>query len=219
MEELIKYFESLETRLAAAEQSVAAAEERLMAQNQQITALEAKIAELENRPAPEPQVIEKIVEVEKPVEKIVEKIVEVEKPIEKIVEKIVEVEKPVVVEEPLTEEEPVEITETTETTETTEPTEPTEPTATPVAQEKPSPKAAIYGKAVDDIRLAISLGDRFLYQRELFGQNAERMQRTLTELNELSSFDEAMDYIARFNWDTESKTYQQFLVTLHRRFG
>lgn len=200
MEELIKYFESLETRLAAAEQSIAAAEERLLAQNQQITALEAKIAELENRPAPEPQVIEKIVEVEKPVEKIVEKIVEVEKPV-------------VVEEEPLTEEEPVEITEPTETTKTTE------PTATPVAQEKPSPKAAIYGKAVDDIHLAISLGDRFLFQRELFGQNAERMQRTLTELNELSSFDEAMDYIARFNWDTESKTYQQFLVTLHRRFG
>lgn len=205
MEELIKYFESLETRLAAAEQSIAAAEERLLAQNQQITALEAKIAELENRPAPEPQVIEKIVEVEKPVEKIVEKIVEVEKP--------------VVVEEPLTEEEPVEITEPTEPTETTETTETTEPTATPVAQEKPSPKAAIYGKAVDDIHLAISLGDRFLFQRELFGQNAERLQRALTELNELSSFDEAMDYIARFNWDTESKTYQQFLVTLHRRFG
>ena len=204
MDELIKYFESLETRLAAAEQTVAAAEERLLAQNQQITALEAKIAELENRPAPEPQVIEKIVEVEKPVEKIVEKIVEVEKPV-------------VVEEEPLTKEEPVEITETTETTETTKTTE---TTAAPVAQEEPaSPKAAIYGKAVDDIHLAISLGDRFLFQRELFGQNAERLQCTLTELNELSSFDEAMDYIARFNWDTESKTYQQFLVTLHRRFG
>ena len=204
MDELIKYFESLETRLAAAEQTVAAAEERLLAQNQQITALEAKIAELENRPAPEPQVIEKIVE----------KIVEVEKPVE-----ITETTETTETTEPTETTETTETTEPTETTKTTEPTEPTEPTATPVAQEKPSPKAAIYGKAVDDIRLAISLGDRFLYQRELFGQNAERMQRTLTELNELSSFDEAMDYISRFNWDTESKTYQQFLVTLHRRFG
>lgn len=53
---------------------------------------------------PQTKIIEKIIEVEKPVEKIVEKIVEVEKPIEKIVEvekptekvveKIVEVEKP-----------------------------------------------------------------------------------------------------------------------------
>ena len=204
MEEVIKYFESLEARLAAAEQSLAAAEERLIAQGQQIADLEAKIAELEHRPAPEPQVVEKVVE----------KIVEVEKPVEKIVEKIVEVEKPVVEEEPVAEEEPVEITETTETTKATE------TTAAPIVQEEPaSPKAAIYGKAVDDIRLAISLGDRFLYQRELFGQNAELMQRTLTELNDLSSFDEAMDYISRFNWDTESKTYQQFLVTLHRRFG
>ena len=72
---------------------------------------------------------------------------------------------------------------------------------------------------MDDIRLAISLGDRFLYQRELFGQNAELMQKTLTELNALHSFDEAMGYISRFGWDTESNSYQQFIVTLHRRFG
>ena len=86
-------------------------------------------------------------------------------------------------------------------------------------EETASPKAAIYGKAVEDIRQAISLGDRFLYQRELFGQNAELMQKALTELNALSSFDEAMNYIRQFGWDTESSTYQQFIVTLHRRFG
>ena len=97
--------------------------------------------------------------------------------------------------------------------------EPEPETPTPVIEEKPSPKAAIYGKAVDDIRLAISLGDRFLYQRELFGQNGELMQKTLTELNALHSFDEAMQYISRFSWDTESNSYQQFIVTLHRRFG
>ena len=89
----------------------------------------------------------------------------------------------------------------------------------PVIEEPASPKAAMYGKAVGDIRLAISLGDRFLYQRELFGQNAELMQKTLTDLNALNSFEEAMNYISRFGWDTESNSYQQFLVTLHRRFG
>ena len=89
-----------------------------------------------------------------------------------------------------------------------------------VVEEQVSPKAAVYGKPVDDIRQAISLGDRFLYQRELFGQNAELMQRTLTEINELKSFDEAMTYIgSRFQWDTESNSYQQFIVSLHRRFG
>ena len=186
MEEVIKYFESLEARLAATE-------ERLAAQAAQIEALEAQVVGLQNRPLPEPEVIEKVVE------KIVEKPIEVIK--EVVVEKPIEPETPEepIVEEPVVEESVIE---------------------EPIIEEAVDHKAAIYGKSVEDIRQAISLGDRFLYQRELFGQNAELMQKTLTELNELSSYDEALAYIsAHFSWDTESNTYQQFLVTLHRRFG
>ena len=184
MEELIKYFESLEERIATLEAEIAS--------------LEAELDELKSRPAPEPQVIEK---------EVVKEVV-VEKPVEVIKEVVVE--KPVVVAAPVVE---PEVPET--------PAEPVkeEPQPKPVKEEVVSPKAAVYGKAVSDIRQAISLGDRFLYQRELFGQNAELMQRTLTELNELGSFDEAVAYINRFGWDTESSTYQQFIVTLHRRFG
>ena len=177
MEEVIKYFESLEERIATLEAEMAS--------------LEAELDELKSRPAPEPQVIEK--EVVKEV----------------VVEKPVEVIKEVVVEKPAVEPEIPEI-----------PAEPEPaPEPEPVKEEVVSPKAAVYGKAVSDIRQAISLGDRFLYQRELFGQNAELMQQTLTKLNELGSFDEAVAYINRFGWDTESSTYQQFIVTLHRRFG
>lgn len=192
MEELIKYFESLETRIAALEAELAS--------------VEAELDEIKSRPAPEPQVIEKEVIKEVPVEVIKE--VVVEKPVVvPVAEPEPEVSDPVVGIEP---EEQVVEPEPEPVVEVEEPK---------VVEEVASPKAAIYGKAVDDIRQAISLGDRFLYQRELFGQNAELMQRTLTELNELGSFDEAVAYIARFNWDTESNTYQQFLVTLHRRFG
>jgi len=192
MNELIKYFESLEERIATLEA--------------QLATLEAEMDELKSRPAPEPQVVEKVVE----------KIVEVEKPgaspqsngesgfrLEGQTEETI-VPEPVVVATPIVEPEPVKEEPVVEA---------------PVVEEVASPKAAVYGKAVDDIRLAISLGDRFLYQRELFGQNAELMQKTLTELNALNSFDEAMNYISRFGWDTESNSYQQFLVTLHRRFG
>ena len=113
----------------------------------------------------------------------------------------------------------VEMEDEDEDFEVEEPIEEEEFVAKEVAEEA-APKAMLYGKPVDDIRLAISLGDRFLYQRELFGQNAELMQRSLTELNELHSFEEALNYISsHFQWDTESNTYQQFLVTLHRRFG
>ena len=190
MDEVIKYFERLEERLAE--------------QDARIAALEAEVEELKNRPLPEPQIVEKVVEkiVEKPVEVIKEVVKEV------MVEKLTEPEIPLEPEIPETPEEPV----------IEEPA--IEEIAEEPVKEAVDPKAAIYGKAVEDIRQAISLGDRFLYQRELFGQNAELMQRTLTELNALSSFDEAIAYIsAHFQWDTESSTYQQFLVTLHRRFG
>ena len=210
MEEVIKYFESLEERIATLEAEMAS--------------LEAELDELKSLPAPEPQVVEKPVEVikevvvEKPVEVIKE--VVVEKPVEVIkevvVEKPVEVIKEVVVEKPVIVAAPIvepDVPETQEIMET-----PTE-TEEPISEETVSPKAAIYGKSVTDIRQAISLGDRFLYQRELFGQNAELMQKTLNELNELGSFEEAVAYISRFGWDTESNSYQQFIVTLHRRFG
>ena len=197
MEELVKYFEALEARIAALE-------EAQQTNEAVIASLEAEVEELKNRPATEPQVVEKVVEkiVEKPVEVIKEVVKEV------MVEKPAE---PVVAPEPAIEPVPVVAPETVVAPEPAK--------KEPVIAEVASPKAAVYGKAVDDIRLAISLGDRFLYQRELFGQNAELMQKTLTELNELGSFDEAMSYISRFGWDTESNSYQQFIVTLHRRFG
>lgn len=171
MEEVIKYFEGLEERIATLEAELAS--------------LEAEMDELKSRPAPEPQVVEKVVE------KIVEKPVVVAAPAPKV-----EAKPEAVVETPAP-----------------------APAPAPEVKEEASPKAAVYGKAVDDIRQAISLGDRFLYQRELFNQDAELMQKTLTELNDLASFDEAVEYISRFGWDTESNSYQQFIVALHRRFG
>ena len=195
MNELIKYFEALEARIAAQEARIASLEEAQRTNEAVVASLEAEIDELKNLSNAEPQVVEKVVE------KIVEK------PVEVIKEVVVE--KPVVAAAPIVEQKPEQVVELKPVI-----------TPEPAAVEETSPKAAIYGKPVSDIRQAISLGDRFLYQRELFGQNAELMQRTLTELNELGSFDEAIAYIgSRFQWDTESNTYQQFLVTLHRRFG
>lgn len=197
MQELIKYFESLETRLSALEEAqqanaekLQANEEKLLAIGERITAMMEILKEAQSRPQPvvveEPQIPEPVAEPEPIVE-------------------------PEPTPEPEIESEP-EIPEIKE-----------EPKAEPVVeapkQEVASPNATLYGKAVTDIRQAISLGDRFLYQRELFGQNAELMQRTLTELDALNSFDEAEAYIGQFGWDTESSTYQQFLITLHRRFG
>ena len=228
MQELIQYFQTLEARITGYEARIAAleaekqaAEARIAAleaekeKNQRVlTALKADIEELQSRPYVEMEDEDEDFEVEEPIEEeeVVAKEVAEEPVAEAPVAEEPKVEEPKV-EEPVVEEPVVE-----------------EPKAEgpqqelfeePVAEKEPAaPKAMLYGKPVDDIRLAISLGDRFLYQRELFGQNAELMLRTLTEINELHSFDEAMTYIgSRFQWDTESNSYQQFIVSLHRRFG
>lgn len=213
MQELIQYFQTLEARITGYEARIAAleaekqaAEARIAAleaekeKNQRVlTALKADIEELQSRPYVEMEDEDEDFEVEEPIEE--EEFVAKEVAEEPVAE-APKVEEPKV-EEPKAEEPQQELFEE------------------PVAEKEPAaPKAMLYGKPVDDIRLAISLGDRFLYQRELFGQNAELMQRSLTELNELHSFEEALNYISsHFQWDTESNTYQQFLVTLHRRFG
>ena len=186
MEELIKYFESLEAR---------------------ISALEAEVAELKSRPLPEPQVVEKVVE----------KIVEVEKPVEVIKEVIVE--KPVEVPIP-----PIEsdlFGSNRIESDTIEPAPiKSEEQVTPNPSPVPSQPTTLFGSPVSDIRKAISIGDRFLFQRELFAQNGELMQKTLDALNVAENFEAALAYIDKhFSWDKESATYDLFLSVLKRRFA
>lgn len=81
-------------------------------------------------------------------------------------------------------------------------------------------QTSLFGTAVEDIRQAISLGDRFLFQRELFAGNGELMQKTLDEINNLGSLNEAMDYVLdNFDWDKESTAVQLFENVLKRRFS
>ena len=100
-----------------------------------------------------------------------------------------------------------------------------EPVVEKPVVEKPAPRpmpqqTSLFGTAVEDIRQAISLGDRFLFQRELFAGNGELMQKTLDEINTLSSLGEAMDYVlSNFEWDKESTAVQLFENVLKRRFS
>ena len=107
-----------------------------------------------------------------------------------------EVEAPVV-EEPVVEPVPAPQPEATAEP-VTEPTQPRHNATQPL-------QTSLFGPAVEDIRQAISLGDRFLFQRELFAGNGELMQKTLDEINALGSLNEAMDYVLdNFDWDKES---------------
>ena len=73
---------------------------------------------------------------------------------------------------------------------------------------------------VEDIRKGITMGDRCLFQRELFGNNGELMNKTIDALNKLGSLEEAMAYTQQKfpNWKKESNAYELFTNLLKRRW-
>jgi len=234
MNELIKYFEALEARLSAQEARIAALEQYLNEKNQIVDQLakellgmsevldamgehlkkvDAALAE-DLQQSVEPEVEVELVypedEQEAPAEPA--PVVELQPADEPIVEVVPA---PEIEEQP--EEKPVE-----EPVAEPEP-EPVKEESVQVPQEEaPKPKApqqtSLFGAPVTDIRQAVSIGDRFLFQRELFAGSAENLQKALTELNSLHSFDEAMAAIEKYGWDKQSPTFELFVNVLRRRF-
>ncbi len=129
--------------------------------------------------------------------------------------------------EPIVEEQPAIEPETPQEPEPApKPAEKPAPVAEPVAEPAPKPAADPAAKQpsvslppIDDIRKGMSLGDRFLFQRELFAGDGEKMNKTIDRLNGCSTLEEALQYTDKhFKWDTESQSYQLFVNLLKRRF-
>ncbi len=242
MNELIKYFEALEARLAAQEERIAKLESvvnkfiELQPQLEENMKACSDLAERMNKILDEG--IQVTAEPEVDVELIYpedeEATVELPQEDAAVVEPVAEPEpevalqpepEPVVEPQPVVEPEPqLEIPgvpEVPEAPQASEPQPAPAPEPAPVSQPE-APRApqqtSLFGAAVTDIRQAVSIGDRFLFQRELFGGNAEKLQQTLTELNALHSFDEAVAFIERFGWDKQSPTHELFINVLRRRF-
>lgn len=238
------YTTALEQKLSALEARVAQLEEANEAMRHEgdeartmIATLQAEVAALAvagvaAAPTEEPEVeIELIIEEDTETENeevktenelVEEPQVDVQEEILEPLEILDEPEVPTPVVEPIVEPEPV-------VEPIVEPAPQPEVKAEPVVEPAPAPQPAprpmpqqtsLFGAAVEDIRQAISLGDRFLFQRELFAGNGELMQKTLDELNALGSLEEAMDYVAdNFEWDSDSTAVQLFENVLKRRFG
>ena len=225
------YAEALEQKLSALEQRVALLEEANQAMKQESDEAKALVATLQAEVATlaATGVVAQASEPEVEIELIVEEsdmLNMSEEPAEEP-----EVEAPI--EEPMADvkieaEEEIEIEVEEEAANT-----PAEEAVAEPQQEQPQPQSTpshtatiqpqqttLFGAAVEDIRQAISLGDRFLFQRELFAGNGELMQKTLDELNALGSLEEAMDYVAdNFEWESDSTAVQLFENVLKRRFA
>ncbi|MCM1178295.1 MAG: hypothetical protein NC308_05365 [Clostridium sp.] len=77
----------------------------------------------------------------------------------------------------------------------------------------------IPGTQVNDVRNAISLNDRILFVRSLFGGDTELFQDVIDRINTAGSLDEAVRILtAEFpEWDFESDTVYRFMMAVRRR--
>ena len=241
------YTTALEQKLSALEARVAELEEANEAMRREgdeakalIAALQAEVAALAATgvalPTSDPEVeIELIVEEDNPIDGESEEQFPSAEESQEELEELDIVQTPVaeepiaepipVVEEPTAEPEPEPVVELPIVEPVVEPAPASAPEPAPAPAPQPAPRpvpqqTSLFGTAVEDIRQAISLGDRFLFQRELFAGNGELMQKTLDEINTLSSLIEAMDYVRdNFDWDKDSTAVQLFENVLKRRFS
>lgn len=79
--------------------------------------------------------------------------------------------------------------------------------------------ASIANKKIADIKQAISIGDRFRFQRELFKGNGEEMNKTLNYINQLATMDEATSFLkSKYGWAADNETADDFYQILKRKF-
>lgn len=80
--------------------------------------------------------------------------------------------------------------------------------------------SAINNKKIIDLKSAITLGDRFRFQRELFAGNGEKMTKAISDFNSFETMTEAQDYIAKnfVHWALDSDTVSDFIQLLQRRY-
>ena len=74
-------------------------------------------------------------------------------------------------------------------------------------------------KKISDIKQALNIGDRFRFQRELFRGNGEEMNKTLTYINQLATFEEVESFLqSKYGWDKKNETVVDFYQLLRRKF-
>ena len=77
----------------------------------------------------------------------------------------------------------------------------------------------IQNSKVDDLRQALSLADRFRFQRELFGGNGEKFNTTLSQLNASKNKEEAMALLKPLGWDENDPRVADFVRIVLRKFS
>jgi hypothetical protein len=77
----------------------------------------------------------------------------------------------------------------------------------------------LQAKPVKNLAGAIGINERFLYIRELFGNDTKKYERAIEILNDAASFNDAYNYMIReYTWDMDSEMVQGLLELVRRKF-
>jgi hypothetical protein len=87
-----------------------------------------------------------------------------------------------------------------------------------VQKSEPSLANILSNSKVEDLRQALSLAERFRFQRELFNGNGEKMNTTLSLLNAMKTEEEAVAYLSTLGWQEEDVCAGEFKQLVHRKF-
>ena len=96
------------------------------------------------------------------------------------------------------------------------------PTPAPPVQEKkiPPPTVSFEKSHLIDLKKVITLNDRFLFRRELFANDDNLMNQTISALNNEASYDDSIEYLKRhFDWNFDDEHVTDFLAVLKKRFS
>lgn len=87
-------------------------------------------------------------------------------------------------------------------------------------QENESLAATIAHRPVTDLKRAISIADRFRFQRELFDNNGEKMATVLDALNDCTSLEQAEAYLEKHcALPSDKPATADFIDLIKRRFA
>lgn len=101
-----------------------------------------------------------------------------------------------------------------------EPTEADVPAEAIVVEDDTAAQRAARREGSGDIRRSMTLNDKFMFRRELFGGSAEEFNDTLDLISAMSSFDEAREYLFDdLAWDPETPAVKEFLNLVSNYFG
>ena len=199
-------------------------EAELAALKEKVLQFENKLEALRQLPAEEPVEESDFTDMEIGVSDLPEPVVE---PVEAVEEPEPEP-VPEMMPEPTEEPAPEPVVEPVEAVEEPEPVPVPEPAPEPKPAPAPHPETERLpwrldkpGISVKNIRSGISLYDRALFIGTLFKEDYALYDKTIGELNELSSLDEAVDYLLqRFpDWNLKSDIVYNFMMAIRKKLG